>query len=115
ILHAAVHPQRDIFVGGAGKAFTAGKEFAPGAYDYLAPAIVALQKRASAPRNPDGALHAPVPAGETRGDPPVPVMRTSAYTRASLHPLTAAAGLLGVGAATAFAVLGPAAGRKRRR
>jgi short-subunit dehydrogenase len=115
ILHAAVRPQRDIFVGGAGKAFTAGKEFAPGAYDYLAPAIVALQKRASAPRNPDGALHAPVPAGETRGDPPVPVMRTSAYTRASLHPLTAAAGLLGVGAATAFAVLGPAAGRKRRR
>jgi short-subunit dehydrogenase len=49
ILHAAVHPQRDIFVGGAGKAFTAGKEFAPGAYDYLTPAIIALQKRASPP------------------------------------------------------------------
>jgi NAD(P)-dependent dehydrogenase (short-subunit alcohol dehydrogenase family) len=114
ILHAAVHPQRDIFVGGAGKAFVAGKELAPGTYDYLTPAIIALQKRGSAPRNPDGALHAPVAAGETRGDPPVPVMRTSAYTRATLHPLAAAAGLLGVGAATAFAVLGTSSGRRRR-
>ncbi len=113
ILHAAVHPQRDIVVGGAGKIFTAGKEFAPGAYDYLAPAIVALQKRASAPRNPAGALHAPVPAGEMRGDPPIPVMRTSAYTRATLHPLAAAAGLLGVGAATALAVMAPASRRRR--
>ncbi|WP_043357217.1 SDR family oxidoreductase, partial [Methylobacterium sp. B1] len=39
ILHAAVHPQRDIIVGGAGKAFVAGKEFAPGAYDHLSSAI----------------------------------------------------------------------------
>ncbi len=60
------------------------------AYDHLSSAIIALQKRTDAPRNPDGALHAPVAAGETRGDPPVPVMRTSAYTRASLHPLAAA-------------------------
>ena len=113
ILHAAVHPQRDIFVGGAGKAFTAGKEFAPGAYDHLASAIIALQKRASAPRNPDGALHAPVPAGETHGDPPLPVMRTSVYTRATLHPMAAAAGLLGIGAATALAVMGPSSRRRR--
>ncbi|ACA18627.1 short-chain dehydrogenase/reductase SDR [Methylobacterium sp. 4-46] len=59
ILHAAVHPQRDIFVGGAGKLFVMGKEFAPGAYDEFAPAIIALQKRSEAPRDPTGALHAP--------------------------------------------------------
>ena len=59
ILHAAVHPQRDIFVGGGGKMFVMGKEFAPGAYDELAPAIIALQKRCEPPRNPKGALHAP--------------------------------------------------------
>ncbi|WP_410824404.1 SDR family NAD(P)-dependent oxidoreductase, partial [Methylobacterium oryzisoli] len=90
ILHAAVHPQRDIFVGGGGKLFVMGKEFAPGAYDELAPAIIALQKRAEKPRNPEGALHAPRDAGAVRGDPPVYVMRTSAYTRATLHPLATA-------------------------
>lgn len=101
ILHAAVHPQRDIFVGGGGKMFVMGKEFVPGAYDELAPAIIALQKRSEAPRNPTGALHAPAHAGEERGDPPIYVMRTSAYTRATLHPMTTlaiAAGLATVGA-----------------
>jgi short-subunit dehydrogenase len=106
ILHAAVHPQRDIVVGGGGKLFVMGKEFAPGAYDELAPAIIALQKRSEPPRDPQGALHAPRHAGEVRGDPPVYVMRTSAYTRATLHPL-ATAGVLAAGlAATAAVILG---------
>ena len=95
ILHAAVHPTRDVFVGGAGKLFAAGKEFAPGAFDHLAPAIIALQKRPGRPRRPAGALHAPDAAdtGHVRGDQPGYVMRTSAYTRASLHPVALAAGL----------------------
>ncbi|MGN7124307.1 SDR family oxidoreductase [Methylorubrum populi] len=112
ILHAAVHPQRDIFVGGGGKLFVMGKEFAPGAYDELAPAIIALQKRSEPPRNPEGALHAPRAAGRERGDPPVPVMRTSAYTRATLHPLATAGFAIGV-AATAALILG--GGRVTRR
>ena len=97
ILHAAVHPQRDIIVGGGGKMFVTGKEFAPGAYDQLAPAIIALQKRAEPPRHTEGALHVPRAAGQVRGDPPGYVMRTSVYTRASLHPL-AGAGLVAAGA-----------------
>lgn len=105
ILHAAVHPQRDIIVGGGGKLFVMSKEFAPGAYDELAPAIIALQKRSEPPRNPEGALHKPEGAGRERGDPPVYVMRTSAYTRATLHPL-ATAGLAAGLAATAALVLG---------
>ncbi|AWN45260.1 short-chain dehydrogenase [Methylobacterium terrae] len=112
ILHAAVHPQRDIFVGGGGKLFVMGKEFAPGAYDELAPAIIALQKRSEPPRDPAGALHAPVRAGEERGDPPVPVMRRSAYTRATLHPLASAGIAAGV-AATAAVLLGGFGGRRR--
>ena len=99
ILHAAVHPQRDIVVGGGGKLMTAGKEFAPGAYDLLAPAIIALQRRSEAPRDPAGALHAPKEAGRVRGDQPGYVMRTSAYTRATLHPVAATVGLIGVGLA----------------
>jgi NAD(P)-dependent dehydrogenase (short-subunit alcohol dehydrogenase family) len=104
ILHAAVYPIRDVFVGGGGKAFVAGKEFAPGAYDQLAPAIIALQKRSEPARHHDGALHAPRDAGAVRGDPPVYVMRTSAYTRASLHPLASAAALT-AGVAGAAALL----------
>jgi NAD(P)-dependent dehydrogenase (short-subunit alcohol dehydrogenase family) len=103
ILHAAVHPQRDIFVGGGGKLFVMGKEFAPGAYDELAPAIIALQKRSEPPRNPEGALHAPRGAGQVHGDPPIYVMRTSAYTRASLHPL--ASTMVGLGLAATVAAL----------
>ncbi|KAB1073474.1 SDR family oxidoreductase [Methylobacterium planeticum] len=106
ILHAAEHPQRDIIVGGGGKLFVVGKEFAPGAYDELAPAVIALQKRSESPRNPQGALHTPRDAGNERGDPPIYVMRTSAYTRATLHPL-ATASVLAVGlAATAAVILG---------
>lgn len=106
IVHAAVHPQRDIFVGGGGKLFVMGKEFAPGAYDELAPAIIALQKRTERPREPEGALHAPRNAGQVRGDPPIYVMRTSAYTRATLHPLATTAVGLGLAASVAALVGG---------
>ncbi|MET0369036.1 MAG: SDR family oxidoreductase [Methylobacterium sp.] len=103
ILHAAVRPQRDIVVGGAGKMFIAGKEFAPGAYDHLAGQIAALQKRSMAPRRPAGALHAPQldDTGHVHGDQPFPVLRRSAYTRASLHPLATASAVLGLGLAAA--------------
>lgn len=110
ILHAAVHPQRDIIVGGGGKLFVAGKEFAPGTFDHLARAIIALQRRAQAPRNPEGTLHAPRGAGNTRGDAPFYVMRTSAYTRAVLHPFATAGIALAV-AGTAALILG---GQRRR-
>ncbi|WP_375453366.1 SDR family oxidoreductase [uncultured Methylobacterium sp.] len=106
ILHAAVHPQRDIVVGGGGKLFVAAKEFAPGAYDLLAPAIIAFQKRGEAPRDPAGALHAPTGAGRVRGSQPGYVMRTSAYTRASLHPVATSAAVIGLGLVAALAVLG---------
>lgn len=103
ILHAAVRPQRDIVVGGAGKMFIAGKEFAPGAYDHLAGQIAALQKRTMEPRRPTGALHEPQldDTGHVHGDQPFPVMRRSAYTRASLHPLATASALMGLGLAAA--------------
>lgn len=102
ILHAAVHPEPDIVVGGSGKALTSLKEFAPSAYDLLAPAIIAFQKRRETPRNPSGALHEPRQDRETHGDQPGYVRRTSTYTRASLHPASTAI-RLGLGlAATAF-------------
>jgi NAD(P)-dependent dehydrogenase (short-subunit alcohol dehydrogenase family) len=104
ILHAAVHPRRDIIVGGGGKLFIAGKEFAPGTFDHLARTIIALQRRPEPPRNPEGALHMPRGAGETRGDAPFYVMRTSAYTRAGLHPF-ATAGIVAVAIAGTAALM----------
>lgn len=105
ILHAAVHPRRDIYVGGGGKLMTSLKDFAPGAFDELAPLIQAFERRSEPPHHPEGALHRPRGDGRVRGTQPGYVMRTSAYTRASLHPL-AAAGLVGAGlAGAALAVL----------
>lgn len=114
ILHAAVHPQRDVFVGGGGRALVAAKEFAPGAFDTLAPAITALQRRREPPHHPEGALHAPARAGEVHGTHPGHVMRTSAYTRASLHP-AALAGLAATGLALGAAAIlrGPARWSRR--
>lgn len=110
ILHAAVNPQRDIIVGGGGKLFVMGKEFAPGAYDELAPAIIAMQKRSGPPEAPEGTLHNPSRAGQVRGDPPIYVMRSSAYTRVSLHPLASAGAVAGL--ATVAALLLSRATRK---
>ncbi|KQO68504.1 short-chain dehydrogenase [Methylobacterium sp. Leaf87] len=114
ILHCAVHPQRDVFVGGAGKVFAASKEFAPGAFDLLAPAIVALQQRPGRPRRPAGTLHGPEQddTGHARGDQPGYVMRTSAYTRASLHPVALIAGAVGLGLAATALVAPRSTGRR---
>ena len=114
ILHAAVHPQRDNFVGGGGKILTGLKEFAPGAYDLLAPAVTSLQRRDEAPRNPEGALHRPTGDGQAHGSHPGYVMRTSAYTRATLHPF-ATAGMVAAGVAMTAALMLAGGPRGNRR
>ena len=68
--------------------------------------LTSLQKRGLPPRDPNGALHSPIKAGETRGDQPVYVMRTSLYTRASLHPAATAAAMLSLGLVVALALTG---------
>ena len=114
ILHAAVHPLRDIYVGGGAKALASLKEFAPGAYDLLAPAVTGFQKRNEAPRDPAGSLHAFKADGQTRGDHPGYVMRNSTYTRLSLHPASATAVVAGL-AAAALLVGAGARGRNGKR
>ncbi len=117
ILHAAVHPQRDIFVGGGGRVLVGLKEFAPGAYDKLAPAIIAFQQRNEPPRDPEGALREPVGDGAAKGHQPGFVRRKSYYTRASLHPAALnpmrTAGLVGLGLTLAAGLLGRARGGRR--
>lgn len=112
ILHAAVHPMRDIYVGGGAKALASFKEFAPGAYDALAPLVTTFQKRNERPRDPAGSLHAAKPDGQTRGDHPGFVMPSSAYTRMSLHPLSTAAVAAGLAGIAILAGLGARGGRR---
>ena len=115
ILHAAVHPRRDIYVGGAGRILTVLNQLAPAFIDALAPVVTAFERRTERPRDPAGALHAPTGDGRVRGDAPGYVMRTSAYTRASLHPLATAAVLAGSAAAVAgFLLLGAGKGDRSR-
>lgn len=101
ILHAAVYPQREIIVGGGGRAMTGLKKLAPGTFDRLGGVMAGQQLRAEPPRDPNGALHHPTQDGHVRGDHPGMVRHTSTYTRAKLHPLTTGAVMAGVGLAAA--------------
>lgn len=97
ILRAAEHPQRDVYVGGSGKLLSVVGQAAPGLIDVISPLVTMFERRKDPPRDPIGALQAPVVAGHVRGDAPTPVRRTSTYMRASTHPLaTSAAVMLGV-------------------
>ena len=102
ILHAAVHPRRDIYVGAAAAALSSLRMTAPAAYDLLAPAVTFFERKGEKPRDPEGALHGPKKGGQVRGDYPGPVLR-SAYTRAGLHPV--ATTLLATGATVAAALV----------
>ena len=115
ILSAAVDPQRDIYVGGSGRVLAAIGQVAPGLIDLLAPVITAFEQRNEAPRDPAGALHSPVPSGRVRGDATGYVMRTSAYTRASLHPLATVCALAVLGLTTTSLLLNASAPSRRRR
>lgn len=112
ILHAAVHPQRDIYVGGSGRALSAINAMSPNLYDLVAPAVTALEGRDEPPRNPSGALHRPVTGSRVRGDAPGYVMRSSAYTRASMNPF-AMMGLVALGVSTLTAIFLRGRGRNQ--
>ncbi|MDJ0365475.1 SDR family oxidoreductase [Hymenobacter sp. H14-R3] len=101
ILHAAVNPMRDVFVGGGGKIMSSINKYAPGIMDWVeAKTGVAQQKQAGTKAvNPAGSLYRPSgPRAKARGNNPGHVMETSLYTRARLNPVVA-----GVVAATTLA------------
>lgn len=104
ILFAATHAKRDIMVGSGARAMSAMGQAAPGLMDRLAAKTMSrAQFRKEAAREPSGALHEPGVGGHVRGDYPGHVMRTSYYTRASMHPMLTGA-LLGAAGAAAVAL-----------
>jgi short-subunit dehydrogenase len=98
ILHAAVHPEREIYVGASGRLSAVLAQFTPKLFDWIGSHVMGpQQKRSEPPRDPAGALRKPGRDGRERGEHPGVVMPTSVYTRASLHPALTALLLAGAG------------------
>jgi short-subunit dehydrogenase len=112
ILHAATHQVRDIYVGGGGKLMSTTNKYAPGVMDWVeAKTGVAQQKQEGTKAvDPAGSLRRPNgPHAKVHGNNPGHVMKTSLYTRATIHPVVA-----GIVVATGLAAtIGLIAGRKK--
>jgi len=111
ILDCAVHPRREITVGGAGRAQVLFAEHFPALFEWLAPSSgKALTDKSKSQPRPSN-LFEGVRAGEERSGEQHP--RTfSVYTSAAKHPRATAAVLLGSGLLAATAMLF-ANGRKK--
>ena len=102
ILYAAEHPVRDLFVGGAGKAFQMMEHAAPRATDKLMERAMFRQQHSGKPKREGNGLHAASNDLRERGDYDGMVRETSAYTAAMTHPKTTAVlALVGLSAAAA--------------
>jgi short-subunit dehydrogenase len=93
VLHAAENPVRDILVGVGAKAMSVGGAYLPRLTDRMMERTMfkAQQSTRPAQREHGDALYAPTNGLDERGDYPGRVLKTSAYTYASLHPLAACA------------------------
>ena len=104
ILHAAAHPKRDIYIGGAGRMFSFLNRVAPALMDQLSKTLIPQSFRDEPPRQPEGALHEMGHDGQIDSDHPGFVRQTSFYTRLSVLPGfgIAVAALLGYGLTILF-------------
>jgi short-subunit dehydrogenase len=113
ILHAAEHPQRDVFVGGGAASLSILGRFASRLTDKLMERSFFDQQRKDRPQRPTAESNIDEPTGdlEERGDYEGHVAETSLYTRASQRGGLAGVVLAGVGAI----VLGLAARSRGKR
>ncbi|HKO97342.1 MAG TPA: SDR family oxidoreductase [Pyrinomonadaceae bacterium] len=101
ILYCAENPERDVYVGGGGKAMSASGYYAPRLTDKVMEATMfgLQQSERSRPLNRKDSLHAPSADGDERGGYPGHVAESSVYTKASLHPILIGALIAGTGLA----------------
>lgn len=109
ILHAAEHPQRDVYIGNA-KLLSKLAQNAPRLADWVNRTFVYDALQSGRPdRHPDGALGANdvgrAGDGKASGDYPGMVLTRSLYTQATQHPVKTAAAVA-VGAAALVALFG---------
>ena len=103
ILHCCEQPVRDLFVGAGGKALSASGNYAPRLTDKLMEATMPrMQQSGKLPRaNREGGLYRASGELAERGAYDGHVSETSAYTKASIHPVITAAVFVGAGLALA--------------
>ncbi|HJR75532.1 MAG TPA: SDR family oxidoreductase [Nitrospiraceae bacterium] len=99
ILHCAEHPERDMFVGAAGKVMSVMGKYAPRLGDFVTERLFAGRQRTGRPPRPceqHGLSH---PSGRLRerGRYRNHIFETSLYTQGALHPVLAGAALVGTG------------------
>ena len=106
ILYCAENPERDVYVGGGGKALAASGYYAPRLTDKLMGATMFALQQSNEPRplNRSDSLHSHSRDGLERGGYPGHVAESSCYTKASLHPILTGVLLLGSGLALAGAL-----------
>ncbi|HVK08217.1 MAG TPA: SDR family oxidoreductase [Gemmataceae bacterium] len=104
--------EREVTVGGGGRGMTLFGRALPGLSDRVfAATLPRFQRQGIPPKNPEGALHQPNgPELRERGEYGGPVLGSSVYTAAALHPVWAGLIAVGVGVAAA-ALLAPSQSR----
>ena len=99
ILHCCEVPTRDLFVGGGGKAISALGQWSPRLADKQLRSMIEQQKKPVPSRGRDDrALYRGNADLRERGDYDGHVMKSSAYTKATMHPIATGA-LIAAGAA----------------
>jgi short-subunit dehydrogenase len=99
ILHCAEYPERDMFVGAAGKIISVMGKYAPRLADFVTERLFAGRQQTGRPPRPreDNALDHPSGRLAERGRYGGHVFETSLYTQSALHPVLAGAALVGTG------------------
>jgi short-subunit dehydrogenase len=103
ILHCAEHQVRDVFVGAGGKAISAAGQYAPRLTDKLMGATMFTMQQTQEPIDERIHMGLDAPSGELRerGGYGGHVAESSAYTKATLHPVLTGAAVVGLGLAAA--------------
>ncbi|WP_174279117.1 SDR family oxidoreductase [Sphingomonas bacterium] len=110
ILHAAVHPQREITVGGSGRAQVLFSQHFKALYEKLAPASTKAMTDPQTPQPPTNLWEAEVNAGRERSGEHT-AKEWSLYTAAAMHPRLTSA-VIGGTLAGAVALLFARGGKK---
>jgi short-subunit dehydrogenase len=103
ILHCAEHPTRDLFAGFGGKALSASGNYAPRLTDKLMELTMEPMQKSDKPPRPreQNGLNQAAGGLRERGGYDGHVMESSAYTKATMHPLLSGAIMVGAGLALA--------------
>ena len=99
ILHAAVHPRREVFVGGGAWATSAIARRAPRLMDWISERFILPMEMGDRPSTPGDNLHHGHAEARVRGDHQGSLIRPSLYSHVARHPAAtmAVASLAGAG------------------